>query len=217
MSESFEELLRQYGARERTYKRGDIIYSNENGVEGIYFLLEGKVRIDNSAVKGKREVLVWLLGSGSFFGISSYYNGYDHSSYISSVVSKDACVLIISREEFIHLLKLNVAFRDFIIKLLYRRMDYIEARKRYSVRSSFKKRMVDTLLFLSPSHTPPNSAYEGNPYKIFISLAELSQMLNASRKQLLKNLEELISKNILERENDGIIIKNINRLITSAK
>ncbi|MBK9192790.1 MAG: hypothetical protein IPM77_15550 [Crocinitomicaceae bacterium] len=54
MSLEIELLLKEYGAREKKYSRGSVIYSNESGVEGIYFLVTGKIRIDNSRVKDKK-------------------------------------------------------------------------------------------------------------------------------------------------------------------
>ncbi|MBP6335834.1 MAG: cyclic nucleotide-binding domain-containing protein, partial [Bacteroidia bacterium] len=73
METDFELILAEYGGRQKVFQRGDAIYSSESGGEGIYYLRSGKIRIDNSRVKSKKEVLVWLLSSGSFFGISSYY------------------------------------------------------------------------------------------------------------------------------------------------
>lgn len=214
MESEFETLLANYGGRQKVYQKGDIIYSSESGVEGIYYLKSGKIRIDNSRVKSKKEVLVWLLCSGSFFGISSYYNGYNTCAYITTVVSEKAEVILISREEFIHLLKANKEIRSYIINLLYRRLDYIEKRKQYSARVSLKKRVADSLIFLSPAHCPPESALNGKQYKIFIALGELAKMLNAPRKELVSLIDDLANKKILDRDGEGITIKNVEKLLS---
>lgn len=213
MESEFEVILADYGGRHKVYERGDVIYSNESGVEGIYYLKTGKIRIDNSRVKSKKEVLVWLLSSGSFFGISSYYNGYNSCAYITTVVSERAEVILISREEFIHLLKANKQIRTYIINLLYRRLDYIERRKSYSPRISLKKKVADSLIFLSPAHCPPESALAGKPYKIFIALSELATMINAPRKELVLLIDDLINKKILERDGEGITVRNVEKLM----
>lgn len=216
MSLEIELLLKEYGAREKKYSRGSVIYSNESGVEGIYFLVNGKIRIDNSRVKDKKDVLIWLLGSGSFFGLSSYYNGYESCAYITTVISESADVLLISREEFIHLLKENKMIRDFVINLLYRRMDYIERRKSYGPKISFRKKLVEALIFLCPSHKVPDNVKENNQLKIFVTLSELSSMIQTTRKQLVNEIENLINKRIIDREGDGITIRNFNKLLESA-
>ncbi len=213
METDFELILAEYGGRQKVFQRGDVIYSSESGVEGIYYLKSGKIRIDNSRVKSKKEVLVWLLSSGSFFGISSYYNGYNSCAYITTVVSEKAEVILISREEFIHLLKANKEVRNYIINLLYRRLDYIEKRKLYSSRISLKKKVSDSLIFLSPAHCPPESALEGKPYKILIALSELATMINAPRKELVLLIDDLINKKILERDGEGITVRNVEKLM----
>lgn len=214
MELNFETLLAKYGGRQKFYHKQEIIYNNESGVEGIYFLKTGKIRIDNSRVKSKKEVLVWLLSSGSFFGISSYYNGYNTCAYVTTVVSDKAEVVLISREEFIHLLKANKEVRAYIINLLYRRLDYIEIRKLYTPKVSLKKRVADALIFLSPAHYPPEFAFQGQPYKIFIAIKELATMINATRKELILIIDDLTKKRILDRDGEGITVKNVEKLLT---
>jgi len=182
-------------------------------VEGIYYLKSGKIRIDNSRIKSKKEVLVWLLSAGSFFGISSYYNGYNSCAYITTVVSEKAEVVLISREEFIHLLKAHGEVRNYIINLLYRRLDYIEKRISYNARVSLKKKVANSLIFLSPAHYPPESAFEGASYKIDIALSELATMINAPRKELILLIDDLINKKILDRDGEGITVKNVEKLM----
>ncbi|MBI3136456.1 MAG: Crp/Fnr family transcriptional regulator [Bacteroidetes bacterium] len=213
MKLEIETLLREYGAREKKFDRGSVIYSSESGVEGIYYLVSGKIRIDNSRVRDKKEVLIWLLGSGSFFGISSYYNGYEACSYITTVISESATILLISREEFIHLLKEHKIMRDFIISLLYRRLDYIEQRRSYGPRVSFRKKLIDALVFLCPSHRPPEEAFTGKPFKIAVTLTELCSMISTTRKQLVTEIDNLINKRIIERDGDGITVRNYPKLM----
>lgn len=213
LMKDFENLIKKFGGREKIYHAGDVIYDQESGIEGIYYLKNGKIRIDNSRVKSKRDVLVWLLCSGNFFGLSSYYNGYVAYSYITTVISEKAEVILISRDDFIRLLKAEKEFRAYIINLLYRRMDYIEQRKTYSSKVSFLKKLADAIVFLSPSHAVPSVAENNKPLRIEVSISELAAITNANRKQLLQSLDELCNKKILDRDGESITVRNFEKLI----
>ena len=214
MELDFEILLAKYGGKQRVYHKQEIIYNSESGVQGIYFLKSGKIRIDNSRIKTKKEVLVWLLTSGNFFGISSFYTGYTTCEYVTTVVSDFAEVILISHEEFIHLLTANKDVRDYIINILYRRLDYIEIRKCYTTKIPLRKRVVEALIFLSPSHLPPEIAFKGQPYKILIAIQELAKMINSTRNELNLIIDDLTNKRILDRDGEGIIIKNVGKLLS---
>lgn len=216
MEWDFKELLMLNGGYEQSYNRGDTIYSSASGVEGVYFLTVGKIRIDSSRVRSKKEVLMWLLTAGNFFGISSYYNGYRTCEYVTTVVSEQAQVVIISREKFILLLTKYTRVRDYIIGLLYRRLDYLNRRRNYTARVSCAKKVVDALIFSCPGHefsvTEENSGF----VRINISLLELASMINATRKQVIPIINDLIAKRILERDAEGFTIWNCEKLMSYA-
>lgn len=95
-------------------------------------------------------------------------------------------------------------------------MDYIEKRKSYGPKITFRKKLIDALIFLCPSHTVPEEVAEGKPIKIFVTLTELSSMIHTTRKQLVGEIENLINKKIIDRDGDGITIRNYEKLLESA-
>ncbi|MBK6525134.1 MAG: hypothetical protein IPG07_05985 [Crocinitomicaceae bacterium] len=54
---------------------------------------------------------------------------------------------------------------------------------------------------------------EGKPYKINIALSELATMINAQRKELVLLIDDLINKKILDRDGEGITVRNVEKLM----
>jgi SulP family sulfate permease len=84
-------------AEERSYKKGEIIYSEGEGKGEIYLIRRGLVRI-MLPYPGRKSVHLSTLGQNNFFGEFSFLEGGPH--YTDTIAGADSDLYCISRESF---------------------------------------------------------------------------------------------------------------------
>ena len=89
---------------ERSYPKGSMIILEEEYGDKLFIVQSGTVKITRVNDEGK-EVILALLGSSEIFGEMAILDGECRSA---NVLAQEACsLLVISREDFINILKKN--------------------------------------------------------------------------------------------------------------
>ena len=89
---------------ERSYPKGSMIILEEEYGDKLFIVQSGTVKITRVNDEGK-EVILALLGSSEIFGERAILDGESRSA---NVLAQEACsLLVISREDFINILKKN--------------------------------------------------------------------------------------------------------------
>ena len=89
---------------ERSYPKGSMIILEEEYGDKLFIVQSGTVKITRVNDEGK-EVILALLGSSEIFGEMAILDGESRSA---NVLAQEACsLLVISREDFINILKKN--------------------------------------------------------------------------------------------------------------
>ncbi len=95
-------------AKEMPFKKGEQIFKEGDSTMGLYLITSGKVEISKVTSDGWRQILA-TLGEGYFFGELSLLEGRRHMA--TAVVTEDAEILFIPKEEFERLLESSLAQR----------------------------------------------------------------------------------------------------------
>jgi CRP-like cAMP-binding protein len=93
-------------AKEMSFKKGNQIFKEGDSPMGLYLITSGKVEISKITPDGWRQILA-TLGEGYFFGELSLLEGRRHMA--NAVVTEDAEILFIPKEEFERLLESSLA------------------------------------------------------------------------------------------------------------
>lgn len=123
----FQQVL----ARIKSYqvdKESLICKEGEKG-DSIYVVSQGKVGIYKYTIKEKKEVLLNTLEAGDFFGEFSFFSNQRRSA--SARALTDVSLLEMTREDFEEIMQVYPTIADVLMTL-------------------YKKRVVDTILALSP-------------------------------------------------------------------
>lgn len=89
---------------ERSYPKGSMIILEEEYGDKLFIVQSGTVKITRVNDEGK-EVILALLGSSEIFGEMAILDGESRSA---NVLAQEACsLLVLSREDFINILKKN--------------------------------------------------------------------------------------------------------------
>jgi CRP-like cAMP-binding protein len=126
-----EEEFHQVLARIKSYqidKDGLICKEGEKG-DSIYVISHGKVGIYKYNIKEKKEVLLNVLEAGDFFGEFSFFSHQRRSASVRALT--EVSLLEITQEDFDEIQKAYPTISDVLLTL-------------------YKKRVVDTILALSP-------------------------------------------------------------------
>jgi len=86
----------------QTYKKNNVILSEEDTGSALFVIAEGKVKISRSSGDDK-EVILALLNESDFFGEMSLLDGMSRSATVTAV--EDSKLFIVQRAEFLDLLK----------------------------------------------------------------------------------------------------------------
>jgi AAA family ATP:ADP antiporter len=104
-----EQVLRLAAiAREQTYEKEEVIFRLDEPADGLYCVVDGKVRLDGGAQAGT------IIGPSGRFGVLDILSGRVRSG--DAVALTDTRLLIIEAEDFFDLLSNNIE----IVKALFR-------------------------------------------------------------------------------------------------
>ena len=126
-----EEEFQQVLARIKSYqvdKEGLICKEGEKG-DSIYVVTQGKVGIYKYTIKEKKEVLLNTLEAGDFFGEFSFFSHQRRSASVRALT--DVSLLEMTQEDFDEIKRVYPNIAEVLMTL-------------------YKKRVVDTILALSP-------------------------------------------------------------------
>ncbi len=161
----------------QNYKRGQIIFSQGDPANTVFYIQEGRVKFSMVSKQGK-EAVVAILGLGDFFGYGCLA---DQPVRLATATTITPCSLLqIGKERITRLLHRNRPFSDhfisYIISGKIRILDDLVDRMFNSV----EKRLARALLLLA------NEGEEGKAETVIpeISQGTLAEMIGATRSRV---------------------------------
>ena len=144
-----ETFLRQAGAMHRPtpLRNKQLIFSQGDPADTVYYIQKGKVRISTVSKEGKEATLA-LLGEGDFVGEECIANSHPRRLTSATAIAEGS-ILAIPKHTMIALLNTQHAFSEmFVAFLLARNADFQEALADQLFNSS-EKRLARILLQLA--------------------------------------------------------------------
>ncbi|HEX9083983.1 MAG TPA: Crp/Fnr family transcriptional regulator, partial [Gemmatimonadaceae bacterium] len=139
-------VLRSAGGRTATCRRSDVVFSQDDVADSVFFILEGVVRLSVLSHGGK-EGVVAMLESGDFFGESALAGRPGRLETATAVTP--TTVLICPKEQMIRALRTDHAFSDCFIAHMLARNTRMEANLVDQLLNSIEKRLARMLLLLA--------------------------------------------------------------------
>jgi len=188
--------LRAAGGTTAPYRRSDVIFSQDDVADSVFFIREGVVKLSVLSHTGKEGVFA-ILESGDFFGESALAGRPGRLETATAVTA--ATVLIIPKEQMSRALQTDQAFSDrFIAHMLARttRMegDLVDLRL-----NSIEKRLARALLLLA-HHGKPGQGRRALPR---ISQTMLADMIGTTRTRVNFFMNAFKRRGFIE--DDGVV------------
>jgi CRP-like cAMP-binding protein len=158
----------------REYDKDEIIFSQGDPADAVFFIQRGKVKISVVSEHGK-EAVVALLGKDEFFGEGCLAGQSLRISTVSAVT--DGVIARIEKAAVIRLIQDDPAFSELFIAHLLSRAIRVEADLVDQLFNSSEKRLARTLLLLA------NFGQEGKPEPMIAKISQetLAQMVGTTR------------------------------------
>jgi CRP/FNR family transcriptional regulator, dissimilatory nitrate respiration regulator len=113
----YDELARIAVAR--SYKRGQVIFSEGDEGKGFYVLIEGKVKVFKLSPEGKEQIL-HVLGPGEPFGEAAVFAGQPFPAHAETL--EKSRIFFFPRDAFIELIKGDPSLALNMLAILSRRL-----------------------------------------------------------------------------------------------
>ena len=180
------------------FRKDEIIYSPDHFEERIGLFLSGTA----VAEKSKGTVILNTFEAGSCFGVATLFS--QSKRYVTTIRAKSDClVAFLSGESMIRLFReepqisLNyIAFLASRIHFLNRKIDQFTA-------VSAEEKLTLWLL---------EQAERSNPFRMPVSYAKLSEMLDLGRSSLYRELDALEAEGLLKKDGKLLEITDISAL-----
>jgi CRP/FNR family cyclic AMP-dependent transcriptional regulator len=162
----------------KKFARDDIIFSQGDQADDIFYIKEGKVKITVVSSRGK-EAVVGIFSAGQFFGEGAL-NGQRVRMSTAISMGNDCTIARLSRSLMLFTLNEEPAFSRFFIEHLLSRNLRVEEDLVDQLFNSSEKRLARILLLLA------NFGKEGKPEIVIpdITQATLAEMIGTTRSRV---------------------------------
>lgn len=167
-------LARIGDSRTTEYEKGQVLFSQGEPAEAVFFIQEGEVKVSVVSEQGK-EAVVAILGKGEFVGEGCLAGQSRRISTVSTI--SDAVITRLEKSAIIRLIHDDPAFSELFIAHLLSRAVRVEADLIDHLFNSSEKRLARTLLLLA------NFGQQGVPEPKIAKISQetLAQMVGTTR------------------------------------
>lgn len=181
------------------YKKKQIIYSEGNHPNRLYYVLNGKVKTFKTNDNGK-ELVTQLYTTGDFLG---YVAMLEQSVYKDSAAALEECELaIIPMEDFDKLINTNKEVARKFIRMLAKNISERETQLVNIAYNSLRKKVADALMVMY-------NKYNENPDQsgaFLISRGSLATIAGTAKESLIRTLSDFRSEKLIDIKTDGSIL-----------
>lgn len=194
----------------RSYRRGQIIFLEEETGNYMYMVISGKVKVSKASAGGKETILA-IHRTGDFFGEMSLLDGKTSPATVSAM--EDAKIISVSGADFHKYLMHNEKVMLQIIQVLCARLRQVW--QMHSLSSSNADARIRMAIYQLAKRHGIRDAH-GTIVDLKITHQELSDIAGTSRETVTRTIAHLREKGILEIEQRRMILPDPEALLTDS-
>ena len=160
-----------------TYRKNEIIFSQGDAADAVFYIKKGKVKVTVVSQQGK-EAVVALLGVDEFFGEGCLIG--QPKRLAAAVTMSECSVMRVGKSEIQRLLQQEPAFSQMFLSHILARKDRVEEVLVDQLFNSTEKRLARLLLLLA------NFGKESRPEPIMAKISQevLAEMIGTTRSRV---------------------------------
>ncbi|MCU0428516.1 MAG: response regulator [Cytophagaceae bacterium] len=186
------------------YKKKQVLYSEGNMANSLFFIVSGKVKTYKTNEDG-REYIVGLHKNGDFIG---YINLLEESTYTESAMAmEDTEICVVPKQEFFAVLYSNKDIAEKFIKMLSSDLRSNEDRLIKLAYNSVRKRVSESLLMLAENYRKVNEKVV-----MPVSREDLASITGASKETVIRTISDFKEEGLIEIQGSQITLLNETKL-----
>jgi CRP-like cAMP-binding protein len=189
------------------FKKKQIIYSEGQHPNKLYYIQTGKVKVYKTSDGGK-ELIIGLLSPGDFFGHIPLIENSVYEEFAETM--EESTIRVIPRKEFEHLLTHHQEIALKVIKLLANNIAEKEHQLVALAYHSLRKRVADALLTLKRKYSNKD---DDENFSMSISREDLANIAGTATESLIRTLSDFKSEKLIEIKDGKITILEEKKLI----
>ena len=183
------------------YKKKQIIYSEGNHPNRLYYVLKGKVKTFKTNEDGK-ELVTNLFSPGDFLGHIALLEGTAYQDTAAAMEETD--LAIIPKEDFDELFNRNPEVAKKFIQLLAKNISAKESQLLGLAYNSLRKKVAEALILLQNKYQET----KGEKYVIDISRESLATIAGTATESLIRTLSDFRNEKLIDIKDSNITIIN---------
>ena len=187
------------------YKKKQIIYSEGNHPNRIYYVVKGKVKAYKSNEYGK-ELVTELYKPGDFMGLVAVLENSVYKKNTEAM--EDTELAVIPREDFMELINNYPQALKRFIQLLAKDITRHEERLLNMAYNSLRRKVADALLALQAKYKESGD----HTFSIDISRESLASISGTATESLIRTLSDFKQEKLIEIKDGKIYIVNTDKL-----
>jgi CRP/FNR family transcriptional regulator, cyclic AMP receptor protein len=192
------------------YKKKQVVYSEGNHPNRLYYVLKGKIKVYRGNEEGK-ELVTELCSAGDFLGYVPLIEGTVYHDTAQALEESELAV--ISKEDFDELLNTNKEIARKFIKMLAKNIAAKEEQLLGIAYNSLRKKVADAILMLQKKFNEKNEP----GFVIDISRENLANIAGTAKESLIRTLGDFRNEKLVDILNDGSVVilnqKKLERLV----
>jgi CRP/FNR family cyclic AMP-dependent transcriptional regulator len=187
------------------HKKKQIIYSEGNHPNRLYYILKGKVKTYKTNDVGK-ELVTDLFSIGDFLGYVALLEGTVYKDTAEAIEETELAV--IPREDFEELVNKNAEVAKKFIQLLAKNVSAKEDQLLGLAYNSLRKKVAEALIMLQKKY----QGREEEKFTIDIGRESLAAIAGTATESLIRTLSDFRSEKLIDINNGKITIINQKKL-----
>jgi CRP/FNR family transcriptional regulator, cyclic AMP receptor protein len=186
------------------YKKKQIIYTEGNHPNRLFYVVKGKVKAHKTNDDGK-ELVTELYSPGDFFGYIAMLEGTVYKDTTETMEETE--LAIIPKEDFDNLLNSNAEVAKKFIQLLAKNISEKENQLLGLAYNSLRKKVAEALVLLQKKYKENDEKFTIN-----ISRESLATIAGTATESLIRTLSDFRTEKLVEIKDGSIVIINQKKL-----
>ncbi|GAB4397184.1 MAG: Crp/Fnr family transcriptional regulator [Microscillaceae bacterium] len=188
------------------YKKGSVIFHENNYPLGLYGVSQGKVKMYKTAETGK-EHIIRLAKEGDVLGYRSLISGEKYE--ISAMALEDCYVCFVPKNVFMETLHKSHNLTEKVMELLTSDLRVAEEKITDLAQKTVKERLAETILMLKQFY---GLEKDGKTINVTLSREDLANLVGTATETLIRSLSEFKKNEVIDLKGKKILILNFKLL-----
>ena len=186
----------------RSFKKNDTVYNEGERANGVWVVLDGKVKTTKMADDG-RELMTSIAETDAFIGINVLFS---EGFYIdTATATEDSHLLNFPREQFERFISLYPDVAQKFVRILSNQIRQQEEQLMQLAYQSVRKRIAEAILRLYRQQNPADKT-------ISVSRTDLASMSGTAPETVSRTLSDFKDEGSIEKKGSAITIINLLKL-----